>query len=350
MPNRPHRIYEIDILRFIAAITVFFFHTTFRGKYYELYSFEFQELSLFSKYGFFGVDLFFIISGFVILMSIQNKTPTTFFQSRCVRLYPCFWFGVSFTALICYFLGSEIFHFNFWQYILNLTMLAGFLGVPDIDGVYWTLYVEIKFYIFIYLIMLIKKEKYLIYFLYIWAILSASNLVINIPWTIENWFILDWSHYFIAGAIFYKIREDGVRKEFITLLLTTYLISIIKLSNRIGIIADTYSTLLSLNVSILIVTVIFAVMTLISLKKVHMHKYGKLYIILGALSYPMYLLHHNIGFIYMDIMEKYMNKYCIIFTLLAIVILLSYVCTLYEKWMSKKLKYIIIYISNYKRA
>ncbi len=349
MLTKAERIYEIDILRFLAAIVVFFFHSAFRGKYYELYSFEFQELSLFSKYGFFGVDLFFIISGFVILMSIQNKTPTEFFQSRCVRLYPCFWFGVTFTAIVCYFWGAEVFQLSFWQYVLNMTMLAEFLGVPSIDGVYWTLYVEIKFYVFMYIIMLTKKIKYLIYFLYTWAILAMANLVVDFPWTVQSVLILSWAHYFIAGALFYIIRKEGIKKEYAFLLLITYIMSVVMLGERLDGVSSQYNIAFSLPVSIAIITAIFGTMLAIALKKIQLIKHGKIFILLGSLSYPMYLLHHNVGFIYMDMMEPYLDKYSVLFTLLFLVLLLSYICTLYEKWMSRKVRIAITYISNYKK-
>ena len=64
------RFYEIDLLRFVAAFAVVLFHYTFRGAAGEAFtSVAYPELAGITKYGCLGVDLFFIISGFVILMT-----------------------------------------------------------------------------------------------------------------------------------------------------------------------------------------------------------------------------------------------------------------------------------------
>ncbi len=345
MLKKDNRIYEIDILRFVAATIVFFFHSTFRGNYYELYSFDFPTLSLFSKYGFLGVDLFFIISGFVILMSVQNKAPTTFFQSRFIRLYPCFWFGVTFTALVCYFFGPEIFQPKFWQYLVNMTMLAGFVGVPEIDGVYWTLYVEIKFYTMVFLIMLIKKLDYFIYFLYAWMCLSIVNYLIAIPWTIKNILILNWAHYFIAGCVFYLIRRNGLKPSYLILLATSYIIAMLRVASRAQSMQNNYDAFFSPLICSLLISVFFIVISLCSLKKIDLSRYGKHAVVMGALSYPMYLLHHHVGFIYIEHLAPYMNKYFIITSLFALVLLISYICIGYEKWMANKLTYAFKFIT-----
>ncbi len=341
MRTQTERIFEVDILRFIAAIAVLFFHATFRGQFYEIYTFSFPFLSSFTKYGFLGIDLFFIISGFVILMSAQNKSPKAFVKSRFIRLYPSFWFGVTFVAIVCYLWGSAIFTPNFWQYIINMTMLGGFLGVKDIDGVYWTLYVELKFYIFIFLLMLAGRIKHILIFLFLWACLAFLDIFINIPWKIQSLLIINWAHYFVAGCLFYLIRRDGLNKLYAVFLAFVYIISMLRLDTRMEGIANTYNTEFSTIIAYLIVSAIFLVMGVIALRMVSFSKYSKTFVLLGSLSYPIYLLHHNAGFIYMEQMQAYMNKYVILVTLFAWVIGLSYLVTLYEKWLANKLKHAI---------
>jgi peptidoglycan/LPS O-acetylase OafA/YrhL len=68
-----HRLYHIDLLRFVAALYVVFYHYGFRGFAKDDMSVvQYQPLEGFSKYGYLGVDLFFIISGFVILMTAKK--------------------------------------------------------------------------------------------------------------------------------------------------------------------------------------------------------------------------------------------------------------------------------------
>lgn len=100
-PKLPARFYEIDLLRFVAAISVVWVHYTFmnvsRPDYNPL---AFPEFVPVSKYGYLGVELFFIISGYVVLLSAQGKTVRQFFVSRVTRLYPAYWFACTLTFLV----------------------------------------------------------------------------------------------------------------------------------------------------------------------------------------------------------------------------------------------------------
>ena len=80
----------IDILRIFAAFLVVFYHYLFRGHAADSMmstNFPFGELL---KYGYLGVDLFFIISGFVITKSIENRSLKQFIIARFIRLYPIY--------------------------------------------------------------------------------------------------------------------------------------------------------------------------------------------------------------------------------------------------------------------
>ena len=88
MENKSNRYQELDALRGIAAIMVVLFHFTMGRK----------EANLGFKLGTTGVDMFFIISGFVIFMSINKvKTSGEFIINRISRLYPTYWACVTFT-------------------------------------------------------------------------------------------------------------------------------------------------------------------------------------------------------------------------------------------------------------
>ena len=85
------RYYEIDLLRFLAAVGVMLFHYTFRGYAADdLSPLEFPLLAEVFKYGSLGVDLFFIISGFVILLTAYNRDAVSFTISRIIRIYPAY--------------------------------------------------------------------------------------------------------------------------------------------------------------------------------------------------------------------------------------------------------------------
>ena len=94
-------IYELDGLRGVAALAVVFYHYTTR------FSIKFNSDIISNvinfKYGHYGVQLFFVISGFVIFMSIEKvKSPFEFLYKRFVRLYPTFWMSLFLTFFYCF--------------------------------------------------------------------------------------------------------------------------------------------------------------------------------------------------------------------------------------------------------
>ena len=101
-----------------------------------------------------GVVLFFAISGFVIPSSLfKEDHPATFPIRRFFRLYPAYWISI-FVALYTgwWLLGREP---PIMQVVTNFTMLQSFLGYEDIEGLYWTLAVELVFYAFCYALFLV---------------------------------------------------------------------------------------------------------------------------------------------------------------------------------------------------
>src|SRR5260221_8118683 len=88
MATNPARLAGLDVLRGCAAGAVMLHH---HGQYYDVLFPGRTPLVFDMGPGHFGVELFFIISGFVILMSIErSKTVRAFAISRVTRLVPAF--------------------------------------------------------------------------------------------------------------------------------------------------------------------------------------------------------------------------------------------------------------------
>src|SRR5262245_27551519 len=134
---RTERLRELDLLRFLAALGVLLFHFTGYGggpwpddRARHL----FPAIGTTTAYGYLGVDLFFMISGFVILMSVWGRGTAEFGVSRLVRLMPAYWFAV--------LLGLGIYAvFGLGKgkpslVIPNMTMLQGGLGADNVDAVF----------------------------------------------------------------------------------------------------------------------------------------------------------------------------------------------------------------------
>ena len=115
------RISEIDGLRGIAAVFVMLFHYTFafnRG----------WAPGYFFHYGYMGVSLFFIISGFVISMSISNgKSVFDFCYGRFIRLFPIYWVTILITVIAMFLTGLGSEKLTTINILANLTMFQRFL-------------------------------------------------------------------------------------------------------------------------------------------------------------------------------------------------------------------------------
>lgn len=146
-----NRLLELDALRGIAVILVICFHLTI-GREQANYGF---------KLGVTGSDLFFIISGFVISLTLErNYNWKNFVVGGFSRLYPAYWICVTFTTMLVLIEASllkEPWKSVVIQYLANMTMFQTYFRVPDIDEPYWTLIVEMLFYFFILRIFLTKK-------------------------------------------------------------------------------------------------------------------------------------------------------------------------------------------------
>jgi len=132
------------LLRFLAAISVVLFHyTVVIGQKEGLNTLAFLHLGEFTKYGYLGVNLFFMISGFVILMSAQSGNVVKFVLYRFTRLYPTFWFAVCLTAICIVFFDSNLYYVEIKQILINLSMMPTIFNTPYVDSVYWTLLLTI---------------------------------------------------------------------------------------------------------------------------------------------------------------------------------------------------------------
>lgn len=153
MTALPKRFGYIDAQRGLAAILVIWLHATDAFKQLPtppvgdlLYAF-----SAALDTGRVGVILFFAISGFVIpssLRAIGNQTKAdalrVFLIRRVFRLYPAYWLSVVGAALLGLLFMTP---FSLQTVLLNLTMIQSVFGAPDVLGLYWTLRLELIFYI-----------------------------------------------------------------------------------------------------------------------------------------------------------------------------------------------------------
>ena len=142
-PSDHGRREGLDGLRGIAALAVVLFHYT--SHYCAEHGPHTTELAFAVPFGFLGVDLFFVLSGFVILLSTERSSGVAAFaKGRFLRLWPLFLLCCSVTVLFAWTaLGSAP---TAGQFLSNVSMIPLFFGQSPIDGSYWTLGCEVTFY------------------------------------------------------------------------------------------------------------------------------------------------------------------------------------------------------------
>ncbi len=317
------RLSEIDLLRFFAALSVVFFHYSFRGYAAdEMTIMPYPPLASVSKYGYLGVELFFMISGFVILLTAESGSLRRFVISRIVRLYPAFWACCSITFLAILLIGGARYSATVSQYLANMTMLSGFLGVKLIDGAYWSLFYEMRFYALVAAVLVIRRIQYSEFLILLWLVASIA-LVVN-PIGILNYLLIcDYSAFFIAGATYYLVWSKGISNLRIGVITVSWCLAIFQSTNRLRLLEKHYGASMNPYIVIGIITTFFAVMMLISLRRTGF--LGRTnWLLAGSLTYPLYLLHQNIGFMVFNCFYPAVNSNVLFWGMIVSVIISAY--------------------------
>jgi peptidoglycan/LPS O-acetylase OafA/YrhL len=147
------RLAALDGLRFLAALGVLAYHFTARQT--DAWGRDLAgvapEVAGWAVYTSLGPELFFVISGFVILMTAWGRGVPDVIGSRVGRLFPAYWVAVLATGALLLFVwpGKVV---TGEQVLVNLTLLQSLVDVGHVDGVYWTLWVELRFYLLVVLL------------------------------------------------------------------------------------------------------------------------------------------------------------------------------------------------------
>lgn len=286
------RIPELDVLRFAAACSVVAFH-------YEILTIPGTRLasivSALGKYGFLGVPLFFMISGFVVLWTASGRTPAEFIIARITRLYPSYWVCVIATSVVLLAAGRAP---GLEAFAVNLSMIHSLFGVHSIDPVYWTLFVELKFYALVFLVMIFGQIDAVYHWLAAWLGVTAVSTFTQLSGRLSLP-LLDVvtfqgsAAFFISGCTAFLIRKDGPRKRYLAMYLLSMVVSLTA-ESRIQFHytqqAD-FRTVFDVSVFVLLFhgLVLSAALRPDSLPK------SRIWYWMGSITYPLYLIHAIAG-------------------------------------------------------
>ena len=132
------RILELDALRALAAINLLLFHFTW--VYYAKYGFE-SPLGMMFPYGKYGVQMFFMLSGFVNAFTLlrKNPTPKDFVAGRAIRIVPTFWLLVAFNVILLSLVPMFGQTVTGGSIAANMTVMPQMFGFDCMEPVTWTL-------------------------------------------------------------------------------------------------------------------------------------------------------------------------------------------------------------------
>ncbi|WP_426991299.1 acyltransferase family protein [Methylomonas sp. CM2] len=324
----------LDAYRFLAALSVACFHyfgdahswhTRYNIKYGKI--FEFPSLEFFS-YGRFGVDLFFLISGFVIALSAEGRSFSKFFASRVARIVPTYWLAIVITSLIV--VASSYESISIRQIIANVIFLQKPMQENFIDGVYWSIVIEFRFYLLVAILIIFNIYKHYHWILLIWSALCLSDAFgVNLGYC-KQIFITSYGYYFAGGgALYHLYRQKHTILALITLTLSFITAIYFSLQRHSELTPETI---------IAITLTIYTLVALISTRQFDNITW-KILPTLGAITYPFYLLHLKVGNVIMRNNSLTDNGLMINLSTIALMIFISWLINIYfENTVNTKLR------------
>jgi peptidoglycan/LPS O-acetylase OafA/YrhL len=294
--NNNNRIPHLDALRGIAILLVLFFHAFARWPQIMPYGSQYQKLPLFS-YGWLGVNLFFMISGFVILMTLEKcGSFPVFIKKRWLRLFPSMLIVSIIIIATAHFMTERPLGLPRVQdFFPGVTFIHPFFlerisgaRVESLEGSFWSLYVEFGFYFIFGSLFFVLKNRALWVFSalsilgYIFFQISLYNFPNHLSAHICN-DVFGFQNYpwFAAGAFAFKYYQQRDRASLSGMILLSFfsLFTIIRQN-------DMMLSICSLAVLAVFLVPIFS-------QKIRETLALNIFIFAGFISYPLYLIHEN---------------------------------------------------------
>ena len=281
MPSRS-RLTELDALRGIGALCVLVFH--YSTRFHELFP-QAAHVPFSFPGGNYRVLLFFTISGFAIFFTLDRiGSVADFVVNRFARLYPAYLVAMLLTLSIEHLAHVSQLLVGPGAILANVTMLQGFAFLPEVDGAYWTLTVEIAFYFCMIAawkwIGMKRLEPMLIAWL---AVRGVYGLWPDMPERIIMLLVLRYVPFFIIGILSYRVwaGQRSWRQQ----------------APYAALVILSVAAMDSWDVTLMACLLLAAFAALIA---------GRLRIIalrplvwMGGISYSFYLIHQHVGFVVM---------------------------------------------------
>ncbi|WP_075732555.1 acyltransferase family protein [Streptomyces acidiscabies] len=303
-PDRPPRLALVDGLRLAAALAVACFHyfgqnfPSIWGEAPRDFAYTVHRASM---YGWLGVEMFFLISGFVICMSAWGRTPGEFAVSRLSRLFPAYWAVIVLlvTRLAVFPQKSDNLPEDLHPrtVLSNLTMFPGPLDVDLLAGVAWTLDLEARFYLLMAIVLKFGATyERLLGFCTVWLV--AAYVTHSTQNKLLDQFVLSsYAGLFVAGIALYLMFRFGQNLMLWTLLgmAWAYQLSVLQIRVNWHMAAPGSTHTVSWSLCALLLTAFLGVLMLATIGPLRDVSWRWL-VTAGALTYPFYLVHMSLGY------------------------------------------------------
>ncbi len=283
------RLQGLDSLRGMAALAVVLYHYTFG--YTQVVGRHIPGLDLIATDGLFGIYLFFIISGFVIFMTLERSARAADFSvSRFARLWPPYLVCAGLTSLLIVGLDFNPTHLTLGDALLNILMINKVLGNNPIDPSYWTLTYEVLFYAGAAMIFFGLKIKRIEWACLAWlglAFVARISLFNEHHQRLGVLLGVDFCHFFVLGMMIYLIYQR--RATWLTWLT-------VMLAFSMTLFGPAWNPGAMKRWQFILLTGLFAVVVwLVAERKIRFLNIAPL-LFLGEISYSLYLVHQIAGY------------------------------------------------------
>lgn len=312
--------HAIDALRFFAAASVALFHLNQAIPHVDNW---YRNVV---KYGHLGVPIFFVISGYCIILSADHQPkPMYFIIKRILRIFPAYWISLILVVIAAcfqkYYLGFNAVQNlprDFISVLCTLTLTTKPLSnIESINWVYWTLSVEIFFYLCVFLLLLLKKEAFIFGLVIIsFAPLIGEDNTLRLASVIEQ-----WPAFGLGTALYFLLNKSNQKNLWLYCIL--FLVNLGNLYVKFLFNAYTIATLLCC-LMLILSHFLSAKTNLISR--------------LGTYSYSMYLIHVPVGVFILGVFEPAIAKVNPLYNLfydLAVFIVLNMISFLMYTYVEK---------------
>lgn len=270
-------------------------------------------------FGWFGVALFFLISGFLITHVSFQETRSQFAIRRIFRIYPPLIVAILFGLFLDWVGGKHLLSFK--DYLISFTLLNYWITPQMVTlGVAWTLAVEMLFYGLIFFVMPMLKQKPIIAVCIELAIVAI--VLIFCKKFGGNFFLFSASFsklpYLIAGQLIYLLHSRKISP--VTFAIATFATFLLIMAGIKTISTAFYPVDHSYIISFFYAYLLFCISLLL---QSHISPW-KINLFASNTSYSLYLYHGIIGFFLLQQAAKFFKHQIVIIPIVALCYLVAY--------------------------